>query len=331
MGRVTDTGMLQDTSHGSTPLAWAFRERKETLLKKPVAKGINVDLRDKMHDRSALDYACYYGCSRELLRQMLQSSQQLSEPNGDGHYLPHVMCRLWSMADSFLLQELLEAGANPDSCLAPGGFTPMMLAARHGKLDHLQVLLKNGANPYVRDSYGSDILHYAAANDRVSILRALENLDFDRSRGALFRWDSWSSEECNVLHFAASHGANTALRFIAEGRYIPNINCRNANGESPLHLAAEFRGDGETIEILVSHGANIDAESKAGKLAVHYAASSGNESVIRALLQNDCSLEPDARGWTPELVALDCGHLEIALLCTELGPQQGMLVCSYVR
>jgi ankyrin repeat protein len=147
MGRVTDTGMLQETSHGSTPLAWAFMERKETLLKKLVAEGINVDLPDKERNRSALDHACYYGCSRELLRQMLQSSQQLDEPNGDGDYLPHIMCRLESTTDSFLLQELLEAGANPDSCLASGGRTPMMLAACHGKLDHLQVLLKMAQTP----------------------------------------------------------------------------------------------------------------------------------------------------------------------------------------
>jgi ankyrin repeat protein len=90
-----------------------------------------------------------------------------------------------------------------------------------------------------------------------------------------------------VLHFAAVNGANTALRFIAEGCYIPDINCRNANGASPLHLAAAFEGDGETVEILISHGANIDAESKAGERAVHSAARSGNESVISALLQND--------------------------------------------
>jgi len=187
MGRVTDEGMLHEPCQGGlTPWAWALMERKETLMKRLVAGGINVDLRDEEQKLSALGYACFYGCSRELFRQMLQSSHQLNEPNGAGEYLPHVMCSSKSAAKSFLLHELLEAGVNPDSCWAPQGTTPMMIAARDGKLDHLQVLLENGANPYARDSNGFDILHVAAGNDQVLILRALENLDFGWSRGVIY-------------------------------------------------------------------------------------------------------------------------------------------------
>jgi len=91
---------------------------------------------------------------------------------------------------------------------------------------------------------------------------------------------------------------------------------------------AAIGGSGETVEILISHGANIDAENNVGERAVHYAAVLGNESVVRALLQNGCSLAADASGLTPELYALKYRHPEVAHLFTELGPQQGMFVCS---
>jgi ankyrin repeat protein len=165
------------------------------------------------------------------------------------------------------------------------------------------------------------------ANDQVSIFRVLGTLDLDWSRGVECQWDSWSSQQCNVLHLAAVAEANTALQLIAEGCYISDINCRNGNGESPLHLAA-YGGNDETVEILLSHGANIDAENKVGEHAVHYAARSGNESAVRALLRNGCSLAADTVGLTPELVALKHGHQEVTRLFKELGPQQGMFFYS---
>jgi ankyrin repeat protein len=137
--KITDESMLYEPSQGITPLAWAFREGKESLMTKLVAEGLDVDVRNGKRKWSALDYACKYGCSRDLFRQMLQSSHQLDEPNGDGQYLTHMICSRESEADSFLLQELFEAGVNLNSWSVevPPRMTPMMCAASNGKLEHL--------------------------------------------------------------------------------------------------------------------------------------------------------------------------------------------------
>jgi uncharacterized protein len=259
---------------------------------------------------------------------MLQSSHQLNEPNGEGDYLPHVVCSSESKAYSFLLQELFEAGVSPNSRSAPSGATPVMLAAGYGKLDHLRVLLENGADPYARNAVGWGAVHYAARKDQVPILRALGKLEIESSRGVRWLLGSRSSTDCNVLHLAAGYTANTALRFIAEKGFIPDVNCQNGIGESPLHLAA-LNGNVETVEILISRGAKINAENEAGEHAVHYAARSGNESIVRALLRNGCSLAVDTVGLTPELVVLKYEKPKITSIFTELGLQQGMFVCSF--
>ena len=282
-----------------------------------------------MRKWSALDYACVYGCSKELFREMLRRSQQLHEPNGSGNYLPHVICSQESRADPSLLIELFEAGVSLDSLSASGSMTPLMTAVVYGKLDHLQVLLRNNANLCAKTITGWEAIHYAASRGQVPILRTLKGLNIDWNRGVEYRLGSWNATECNVLHLTAITENNAALRYIAENFFnIADISCRNGRGESPLHLAA-ITGNAETAEILINYGADIDAENDSGERPVHYAARFGKTFVARALLQYGCTLSADARGLTPELVALKHGHTGIVSIFRERRLQQGMFPCLF--
>lgn len=324
MESVTDMDVLHETFHGRKPLSWAIIRRDDVLVQNLLAKGINVDLRDDSVEAwSALHYACVYRCSREVFRQMLRISHRLREPDGNGHYLPHLMCGLESRSDSSLLTDLREAGVDVNSSSAFNGETPLIVAARAGKLNHLKVLLRNTANPRARDLNGWEAAQYAAFYGHASIIHALQGLDIDWTRFVTCGHLSQHFRDCNVLHLAAIRGGNLALHYIAGSSLIADIDCRNGDGESPLHLAA-IGGNPETVEILISYGANINAETKAGACPVHYAAIWGNTFVGRALLQHGCSLAADARGMTPELYALKHGRIEISSILREHRLQQGV-------
>jgi hypothetical protein len=67
-----------------------------------------------------------------------------------------------------LVVRLLAAGADPNaSC---GGITPLLLAACHGTVTIIDVLLDAGADAHAKDYQGRNALHHAAAGNQPAIV-----------------------------------------------------------------------------------------------------------------------------------------------------------------
>ena len=94
----------------------------------------------------------------------------------------------------------------------------------------------------------------------------------------------------------------------------------NDKESSPLHAAA-FRGQLETIRLLVSLGVNASWKKPTfGFTALHSAADAGYDDVVRYLV-SECGVFVDARttnGRTPLFVAASCGHDETVRVLFEL-------------
>ncbi|EAY04209.1 ankyrin repeat protein, putative [Trichomonas vaginalis G3] len=97
-----------------------------------------------------------------------------------------------------------------------------------------------------------------------------------------------------VLHIAAkTNSKETAEHLISHGA---NINEKDKNGKTALHYAAKTNSK-ETAEHLISHGANINEKDKNGKTALHYAAMANNKETAEHLISHGANInEKDKYG-----------------------------------
>nr|CUU97458.1 hypothetical transcript [Hymenolepis microstoma] len=87
----------------------------------------------------------------------------------------------------------------------------------------------------------------------------------------------------------------------------PNI--KNERGWTSLHLAALLNRT-KCIEILIAHGASINAKTVDGKLPGHLAALNGSNDSLSLLLENKTDIcATDNRGWTMLHKAAYHGHI----------------------
>jgi ankyrin repeat protein len=170
---------------------------------------------------------------------------------------------------------LLAKGADAD---LPGrsGVTPLAAAAFNGNDRIVEQLLSHGADPNVVDATGKAAMTYAAARGFAEIVRRLLDAGVD----AEFRY----GKELTALMWAAGHedgvGAHAAEStvdlLLSHGAQLDAIDDR---GRTALMTAAEL-GRTEVVEMLVGRGADATIRDKNGKSALDLAA---NENVRRTL------------------------------------------------
>ncbi|QPC70356.1 hypothetical protein HYE68_001108 [Fusarium pseudograminearum] len=162
-----------------------------------------------------------------------------------------------------MTQLLIEKGADIESRTDPKakvhpyrkeGLTPLLVAARSGRVETFHVLIDHGANPKASSS-GYTGVYMATIGLNKSLIR------FFVQNGV-------------SVDARTTHGENTALiRAARDGlpqvvslliKLGADVNASNNIGWTPLHFAAET-GYEDVVKILLKAGANATAESHDGK------------------------------------------------------------------
>ncbi len=181
-------------------------------------------------------------------------------------------------------------------------FTPFLLAALNGRLEIAQVFLDHGANMNAENDWGETPLHlvsrgeYDSQEHGVGIARLLaRSMDAnaqDKSHSTPLHWAAFCGR-LEITQMLLDHGANanmkddhgeTPLHRVSQGEYDSHeqgvgitrlllacgvdVNAQDKNHFTPFLLAA-LNGRLEIAQVLLDHGANVNAENDGGETPLH--------------------------------------------------------------
>ena len=189
------------------------------------------------------------------------------------------------------------------------GWTPLHRAAEENASATAEVLLKHGADVHAKHPYDDDTpLHRAAEENASATAEVLLKQGADVNAE-----DDWNM---TPLHRAAragasataevllKHGADVHAKHRANSQGFPhgadvNTSVRVYFGDTALHKAAQ-RGGSATAELLLKHGADVNAKNRDGLTPLHDAAWKKAFSTAELLLRHGADVHAkDANGWTP--------------------------------
>jgi ankyrin repeat protein len=197
--------------------------------------------------------------------------------------------------DMTALNWFFDAGFNPNVQDSEGR-TAFISAAARGDLVIVNALLLHGVDANVKDNQGYTALSHAVEAMYPEVEDAILNSPgFDPNVGGL-------KGRPVLLAYVWRNDKERTQKLLAHGA---NVNAQDADGDTPLHGAAQ-NGTVEIINLLLDKGANPNAKNKLGGTPLMWAAVFGNDDAARLLLKRgaDPSLKDNdgitALGWAIE-------------------------------
>lgn len=199
--------------------------------------------------------------------------------------------------------------------------------------------LNNGANINAKDKEGNMPLHYSVIWDKPEITEILLRHGADVN--------AKSKSGATALHYAARFCNLTSIAEImsymimpdSENPFLKNppksrvyitelllrhgadVNARTRYGVTPLHWAA-LSGQADVAEVLIENGADVNARMNDLLLTpLHYTAKYGSADIAELLLKHgaDADSKDDEKGMTPLHFASNYGHADVAEVLINYG------------
>jgi ankyrin repeat protein len=189
-----------------------------------------------------------------------------------------------------LAQAKLDLGRFDINMRDSDGLTGVMLAAKRGDIEMLQLLLDNGADPNLtsNDKDKNTALHYACYYDNYA-------------------------DPVTIVNILLSHGAKAEVY--------------NAQGYTPLHNLLQILVSNEDKRMIIarmlkSYGANINARTKRGNTMLHLAVTQIDGTWIH-MMKDAFGAELDVTlrnnfGLTPRELAIDLGQGDVATVLSTM-------------
>ena len=321
--------------------------------------GADVNARDEAH-WTPLHLASFCG-KVEIVQLLLNHSAKSKARGGRGETPLHrVSCGKCKPQDGVrIAQLLLEFGVNVNT-EDKDQRTPLHVASNYGKLEIARLLLSHGADVYAVDRYGNTPLHHISRGKYdfeeagIDVARLLSECGRDVNRQNKNHW--------TPLHFASYYGepkiarllldcgakvnaldnlGRTPLHNVSRGEYDSkeagisiaqlllqsggDVNQQTKEQWTPLHFSS-YNGKPEITQVLLDHGANVDAVDNLGRTPLHdvsrgkYDSKEAGIGVARLLLQYGGDVNQQTKGqWTPSHFASYNGKPEITQVLLDHG------------
>ena len=221
------------------------------------------------------------GWNVEGIAFLLERGIKINKCNVIGQTALHILCSQNKSERREKIDILLKKGA--DTSLQFLGRTPLLIAAEDSKFAYINALIEGGANSNVSDQHGRRTLHWLSHIDYESLNELLDTLQLLIDKKS-------------------------------------DVNAKDYWGRTPLMLAIVHRSR-PPVDLLIAKGAELNAISRDGCTALHFAVfSHRRESVCWLLKTGNCDVNKKAKGnFRPLDIAFMSGQLEMIRLLQDHG------------
>lgn len=277
---------------GNGIFQYAAKGGNISFLKDLVAKGVatNADnakgenalfmaargTRSKQNDKAVFDYLMGLGLEPDMV-------------STDGSTLLHYLSG--KNKDEALYKDLINSGLKADLANKEGT-TPLMMAARSNDLAIVSLLASHTKNINLQDKKGQSALTMAVARNEPAVVDFLLSKDadhtvvdtkgntlayylaqsYDPKKPEPFEEKLASLTKAGVQLQMPQHNGNSLLHVAAKDNNLSllkrlatfnmDINQKNDEGNTVLHLAAMSTGNTEVLEYLISQGADVAVKTE---------------------------------------------------------------------
>ena len=279
-----DVKTLATLIHDKEEILKCRNSRKDTLLHVAVHKG-------------------YF----DIVKLLVEKGENLNERRWDGDTPLHIAA--YKGRDR-IAEFLLTHGANPN-LKNKHGYTPFDLSLGYGKFDTANVIFRYGGKSSKVKKFPDSFLYDAIDKGYIDFAKFL----LTKIANENFRFSSiYVFKKYTFLGLATKKGYEDIVKIMLSpsiqrkkiGKYF-QVDKKDKFGRTPLHIAAEYNR--LTIaKLLITHGANINAQDYNGETPLHKAVYNQRIGIIKLLLDKGAKLDiPNRRGMTPLDIAFSIG------------------------
>ncbi|KAL7198680.1 hypothetical protein ACSBR2_021063 [Camellia fascicularis] len=157
------------------------------------------------------------------------------------------------------------------------------------------------------ESRPSCLLNAALTGNLKLFTKLAEELDYGDGLAKTFM-DVKDSGGRSALHFAAAGGKTHVCKYLVQELKL-NVNLKDGIGDTPLNHAT-IGQHYQTAVFLVENGANPNMANDKGFIALHYAAERGHKEFLRLLISKGAEVDANSDSGTPLQCAAAKGRKE---------------------
>jgi ankyrin repeat protein len=238
------------------------------------------------------------------------------------------------------------------------GKTALHLAAEHGMLDTVQLLISVNANVEERDIHGESALHKACRGGKVAIVKLIiehsADIEVKSNSGKTPLYLAIAFGYLGIVEILIEHNANIESRdsngrtllhtassidshhvscngivklLIEKNTTADFIEAKDDNGQTALHIASALwncTGDQwivDRVRMLIEHNANVKARDNNGETALHIAIGNSMYDIAELLIEHCADLEAKD----------NLGETALHRVCGKMSPLNDSRKCDMIR
>jgi ankyrin repeat protein len=229
---------------------------------------------------SALYLAVWGKCLSTV--KLLSETYNAAVPGAETAGLYNLMVVAVNQQDLGMVQYLASDTRVDADKKGTGGVTPLYLAVQRGYVDIVDSLLTlTTANIHVTSpGSGATLLHVAVEAKNMQMIQLL--LDHPQL-------DCRKSTQCGTtaLHLAAKAGLVEIVRLLVGAPYSMNPNRIDNQNRTALHLAAQYGHLPVVQNLVLHHGADLDAVALDGRTALDMATEANHRTIMQFFIDQD--------------------------------------------